>query len=407
MVSEPARARTSIRRRWAGRTSLFQFREPAFWAFASIIVTTGLFAIGQQTLIRRISGPGWLLSWVLLLFYALPVVVVVYRLDLYEREPTSLVIGALVWGAVAATTLSILGNVGWGLVVARLGGPEFAVRWTAALTAPIVEETTTAVGVVFICLIARDEIDDVMDGLVYGAMCGLGFALVEDVLYFMGVFGGTTSGVLAGFYVRVVSGGLYGHVLYAGLTGMGIAYFVSRRGEVSLRRRFLVAASLCLAAVVGHFLWDSPLLNLFPSRTRTFADWVQIPVAAAVKGLPLLAFLAAAVVLARRREGRWLGVLLREEQDDGALSAEEVDPLREPRRRRRAVREMRERAGPRAAALLKRLQREQINLAMVRARVLRDDDPDLLRQRQYCKSLRDALLAMPSAAPAGGSAPVG
>ena len=33
-----------------------------------------------------------------------------------------------------------------------------------------------------IYLIARDEVDDVMDGFVYGAICGLGFAIVEALL---------------------------------------------------------------------------------------------------------------------------------------------------------------------------------------------------------------------------------
>ena len=77
------------------------------------------------------------MSWLLLALYGLPVLVVVYSLDLYEREPISLVAAAFVWGAVAATTLSAIGNGGWGLTVARLGGPEFAARWTAALTAPV------------------------------------------------------------------------------------------------------------------------------------------------------------------------------------------------------------------------------------------------------------------------------
>ena len=147
-------------------------------------------SLGQQSFFRQISPTGWALSWALLALYALPVLFLVYVLDLYEREPLSLVIGALLWGAVAATTLSGFANDGWGLVVARVGGPEFAARWTAALTAPFVEETLKGSGVVLIYLIARDEFDDMMDGFVYGALCGLGFAVVEDVFYFMGVFGG-------------------------------------------------------------------------------------------------------------------------------------------------------------------------------------------------------------------------
>jgi hypothetical protein len=37
---------------------------------------------------------------------------------------------------------------------------------------------------------------------------------------------------------------------------------------------------------------------------------------------------------------------------------------------------------------------------MVRSRVAFDDDPALLEQRAYCRSLRNALDAMPGAAPA-------
>ena len=37
-----------------------------------------------------------------------------------------------------------------------------------------------------IYLIARSELNRIMDGFVYGAMVGLGFAVVEDVLYFVG-----------------------------------------------------------------------------------------------------------------------------------------------------------------------------------------------------------------------------
>ena len=54
-----------------------------------------------------------------------------------------------------------------------------------------------------------------------------------------------------------------------------------------------------------------------------------------------------------------------------------------------------------------RLQREQVNLAMVRERVATDDDPLLVRQRAQCRSLRDALDAIPGAAPAEAGATTG
>jgi protease PrsW len=381
-------------------TRFFQPRQPVFWLYVVVVVLTGFVAVVEQSLYQGMSPGGWALSWLLLLLYGLPVVVVVYSLDLYEREPIPLVVAAFVWGAVAATTLSAVGNGGWGLTVARLGGPEFAARWTAALTAPIVEETLKGCGVVLLYLLARDEIDDVMDGFVYGAVCGLGFAIVEDVFYFMSVFGGQPSGVLQGFFLRVVASGLYSHVLYTGLVGMAVGVVVSRRASESLRRRLLIAAGLCALAVFGHFLWNSPLLDLFPVEPWTASDWLLVPVATAVKGLPLLAFMAIAVILARRRERRWLLDALRPEVGLEGISAAELHLLASPRRRRAARREIRTRAGAKAGALLHRLQREQVNLAMVASRVPAPDDPALVRQRAYCRSLRDALQAMAGAAPA-------
>ena len=397
-TSAPVRARAG----WGRQTSLFQIREPAFWAYAAILLVTALDAGREQSLFRELSPGGWGLSWLLLLVYALPLFLAIYLLDLYEREPLSLVVGALLWGAVAATVLSALANQGWGLVVARIGGPEFAARWSAALTAPFVEEITKAAGVVLIYLIARREMDDVMDGFVYGAMVGLGFAVVEDVFYFVAIFGGSTGGVIAGFYVRVVSSGFYSHVLYTGLSGMGIAYFVARADEEPFRRRLAVAVALFAAGVAGHFLWNSPLLNFFPSRVEDVGDWLRIPLAAAVKGLPLLAVVLVLVSLARRRERTWLEAALRSEADTPALSRTDLGILLDAGARRRARRDMRARAGSGAARLLKRLQREQVTLAMVRTRVAGESEPDLVRQRELCRSLRNALLAIPGAAPAAG-----
>ena len=392
---------------WGRQTSLFQWRQPAFWLYAAIVVVTAVYTVSQQQVFQKLSPTGWALSWALLIVYGLPLFLAIYLLDLYEREPLSLVFGALVWGAVAATVLAGIANAGWGLVVARVGGAAFAAEWTAALTAPFVEESLKVAGVILIYLIARDEMDDMMDGFVYGAMVGLGFALVEDVFYFIAIFGGTTGGVLAGFYVRVVSSGFYGHVLYTGVAGMGVAYFVSRRGEASFGRRLAVALGLFAAAVGGHFLWNSPWLNFFPDTVNGPADWLRIPLAAAVKGAPLLLFVVVMVNLARRRERVWLEASLRSEVGSPALSEPELRILLDPPARRRSRREMRARAGQGAERLLRRLQKEQINLAMVRTRTASDDAPEVVTQRDLCRSLRDALLAMPGAALAAATSAAG
>ena len=378
-----------------------QLRLPAFWLYVVVVAITGIVAVGEQNLFREISPGGWLLSWGLVIVYAAPVAMLVYFLDLYEREPIPLLIAAFVWGAVAATTLSTIGNAGWGVVVARIGGPEFAARWTAALTAPFVEETLKGLGVVLIVLIARDEVDDVMDGFVYGALCGLGFAVVEDVFYFVAVFGGDVGGVFEGFFVRVIASGLYSHVLYTGLVGMAVGTFITRRDGRPRLERLGPAALLAGAAVLGHFLWNSPILEFFPAHPWEGAEWFLIPLATAVKGLPLLLFVVLAIRLAHARERRWLRAELMREVEQDAVTPAELSILERPGERRRSRRAIRDRAGDRASDVLGRLQREQINLAMVRSRVASENDPALLRQRALCRSLRDALEAIPGAGSAG------
>ncbi len=403
-MSTAARVPSPVR---STHRSFFQIERPAFWLFVGLLVATGFVTWSQQRVFQQLSPSGWALSWALVLIYALPAGALVYVLDLYERQPPSVLIAALAWGGVVATTLAGYANEGWGLVVSRVGGPAFAARWTAALTAPIVEEALKGLGVVVIYLVVREEIDDAMDGFVYGAMVGLGFAVVEDVFYFMAVFGGKPAGVWRGFFLRMVANGLYSHVLYTGLVGMGIGYAVERGGRTSRGRKAVVLAGLATVAVVAHFVWNSPFLDLFPAQPWHGADLFQILFATSVKGLPLLGFVVLALALARRREHRWLAGMLEGETDGGGISTEELDVLASPHRRRRVRRDMRRRAGSRAAAVLHRLQREQVNLGMIRARVATDDDPALIAQRALCRSLRLALGAMPGAASAGTGRPAG
>jgi RsiW-degrading membrane proteinase PrsW (M82 family) len=376
---------------------LFRPREPAFWVFVAILFGTLLLLVAEQRVFLRISGSGWVLAWILALAYAAPVLLLVYALDLFEKEPVSLIAGAVLWGALASAALAGIANGGWALVVARLGGPEFAARWTAALTAPFVEETLKVCGVVFIYLIAREEMDDIMDGFVYGAMIGLGFAVVEDVFYFMSVFGGDPAGVLRGFFVRVVASGLYGHVLYTGVAGMGVAYFVTRRGERSFGRRAAVAAGAFGAATAAHVLWNSPVLDFFPAEPWTGAEWLLVLPAGAVKGLPFLGFVAVLVWLAFRREAAWLDAVMASEIGGDAITREEYQTLRNPLARIRSRRAMRARAGDHACRVLRDLQREQIDLAMVLTREGDIRSPEVTEHRRICASLRDALRAIPGA----------
>ncbi len=62
---------------------------------------------------------------------------------------------------------------------------------------------------------------------------------------------------------------------------------------------------------------------------------------------------------------------------------------------------MRRRAGLRAAALLRRLQHQQLSLAMLRTRLGDEDDPDLVGQRHRIAQTRQALHAAVATSPRG------
>src|SRR6185503_19506095 len=294
---------------WTEQGSLIQPRQAAFWLFLVMLVIGGMSFLDEQLTFVNVSTTAWLVGLLLLALYAVPVYWLINTLDLFEREPRSLLIGALLWGGIVATFLAGNINTEWGQIIQKVFGPEFARDWKSALVGPGVEELVKFLGVVVIYLIARHEFDDVLDGFVYGALIGLGFTVSEDMYYFFARFvgqagAGELGGLFEGFFVRVIVGGPYSHVLLTGLTGMGLAYYVTRP-DVAKQRRVLVAVGLYAAGVLAHFIWNSRLFEelLGPGPKPGVVEWLTY---GTVKGLPFLILLIVIVRLMIRREQRWV-----------------------------------------------------------------------------------------------------
>lgn len=379
--------------RWGVQMSFFQARQPAFWLFLILLVFAGLTVITDQLLYLQVFPAGWIFSVVLLALYVVPVALAIWVLDLFEREPISLVIAAFLWGGVVATGLSITTNTAFLEALAKLAGPNLAISWGPALVAPLVEETFKYLGVVMIFLIARTEIDDLFDGFVYGALVGLGFAAVENVQYFIQAVASAGGGdqvgpVLWMFILRSLLVGAYMHVLWTGLTGLGFAYYVTQRHEPR-QKRLLVAAGLFVLGVVAHFIWNSPLL------TDLLSGIGGIVVFGLIKGLPFLGFLILLGVLAHRRERRWFGTFTAADVGTDVLTEEELAELGGLRSRWAARRRIGARKGRQGGRLAGQLQREQINLAMISSRAGSADDPNVGAQRERIRAIRAQLDALP------------
>ena len=162
--------------------------------------------------------------WISLAAAILPTmiyVLVFYWADRYEREPLWLVTVAFIWGAVPAVIVSLIGELflgwSWRDAIVTMSG----VFMEGTVIAPIVEELAKGVALLLIFLVMRQEFDGVLDGVVYGALIGFGFAMTENFLYFMGAYDdGGYSQLTAVIFLRAVLFGL-NHAFYTGLTGIG------------------------------------------------------------------------------------------------------------------------------------------------------------------------------------------
>ena len=232
-------------------------------------------ALGAGGIIAgRISAapPSSMFAITLLIVWAVPLVLAIHALDLFEREPFGMLAAAFAWGSLAATTLAISANAALFDLVAKLGSQSLANRWGAAIAGPIDEETLKALGLLLLVLIAAAEIDTPIDGLIYGAFIGLGFQIVEDFQYltnpaFAGNGFSQTHVVWELFLVRGLVGGIWSHAAYTGLVGLGIGYLVSRP-EVPRARRITLAVLAFAGAWSMHFVWNSPWLeNVFAAAS--------------------------------------------------------------------------------------------------------------------------------------------
>lgn len=296
---------------------------------------------------------------------ALPVVPLVAAylwLDRYEPEPRSLLALGLAWGAFVACLASVLleGVGGW---VTGLTSDQ-----AVTFLAPLIEEAVKGAFLVALLWWRRDELDGVLDGIVYAGMVGIGFAFTENILYLAAAYNGTdgigpggTEALTQTFVIRCLASP-FAHPLFTGFLGVGVGLAVGSRRRLG---RVLLPMAGYVVAVLAHSSWNA-------STVYGVRGFVSVYV---VLMVPVFAGLGALALWARGSEARLLEVSLADCARLDLLPASDIGWIVDLGARRQARTFAARVGGVAGAAAMREYQQAAIELGFLHHRVMRGTPP--------------------------------
>ena len=174
------------------------------------------------------------------LAYTIPMFV---WLDQLEPEPRAMRWNAFLWGAGVSTLVAGIANE----FTAATAGTAAAL----VISAPVVEELMKSLGILGAA--KRHQIDSPLDGAVYAGYVGLGFAAVENVIYFSDAITDDELGLV--FFLRGLFSPL-AHPYFTLWVGLAIGTAV-----VKGRSRRAAALRGLVPAIVLHASWNASGLS--------------------------------------------------------------------------------------------------------------------------------------------------
>lgn len=232
-------------------------------------------------------GPPLLLLWLVVVADSRP-------------EPSRVVLGAVLFGALSVIVAATV-ELGLQKIIPLAHNSWLAAQQDAFLFAALPEEALK-IGIIALLALRARDFDEPMDGVVYGAAVGLGFAALENILYVVGakdhwqgvaVMRGVLSvpfhgalGAIAGAYIaRARFGGALGGHLHS----------------PGHRQRLLVLAFL--VPVVLHTELDGAIFSLSKAPAGIWdTDGGALAMVIAMAAIPVVGFgtIIYAAVMARR-----------------------------------------------------------------------------------------------------------
>src|SRR5687768_15475510 len=334
-----------------------------------------LLLIGVET------GPVALLIGLISATLPVPIyLLLVLWIDRYEGEPYWMLATAFFWGALVAVFFAFILNTASVIAVALMSGDATAGEaFGAVVSAPIVEETSKALILFIFFFWKKDEFDGVIDGIVYAAMAGLGFAMTENIQYY-GRAALQEGGLTIVFFLRGTIAP-FSHPLFTSMTGIGLG--LARQSQ-NMAVKFITPILGLGAAIAMHTIWNGSIY-LF-GGPGFILMYLLIMV-------PAFFLMFVVIALALRREGRLVKEFLTPDFHAGLLTQEEYDRLGTIRGRMGSSFNALSKGGIKGWQACRQLNQTASELAFHRSRIARGiSSPDAHeREAAYRTAMQDLL----------------
>lgn len=141
----------------------------------------------------------------------------------YEREPWGAVFISFAWGATIAIIASLVLEMVFSIPVYSSFGQVSSAFILAVIVAPFSEELTKPLILSF--GVVKKEINELEDGLIYGAAAGLGFSATENLFYSVGFLNYGIAMFILLVAIRTIGGCLL-HASATAMTGYGYSKYI-------------------------------------------------------------------------------------------------------------------------------------------------------------------------------------
>ena len=201
-----------------------------------VLFVLALLSVGAYA----VETPSAFLIALIPLAYTIPAFI---WLDRLEPEPRAMRWNAFLWGGGISVLVASVAN--------EFTDASFGTTAALVISAPVAEEIMKSLGILGAA--KRNQIDSPLDGVVYAGYVGLGFAMVENIIYFSQAIADDDLGLV--FVMR----GLFSpfaHPFFTLWVGLAIGAAVQKGRS----RRFAAVRGLFLAMAL-HASWNASGVN--------------------------------------------------------------------------------------------------------------------------------------------------